>query len=174
MYWNRPMETIDRESLERIQLERLQKTVHRMYTNVAFYRERMQKQGVKPEDIQSLSDLKLLPFMDKRDLRDNYPDGTFAAPRSEIVRIHASSGTTGKPIVAGYTRGDLAAPASRVRIPSRSPTATVCLPAALGSTTAWRRSAPPSSPPPPATPSASSCSCRTLAATPWPAPPPTP
>ena len=107
MYWNRPMETIDRESLERIQLERLQKTVQRMYTNVAFYRERMQKQGVKPEDIQSLSDLKLLPFMDKRDLRDNYPDGTFAAPRSEIVRIHASSGTTGKPIVADYTRGDV-------------------------------------------------------------------
>ena len=107
MYWNRPMETIDRESLERIQLERLQKTVQRMYTNVAFYRERMQKKGVKPEDIQSLSDLKLLPFMDKRDLRDNYPDGTFAAPRSEIVRIHASSGTTGKPIVAGYTRGDV-------------------------------------------------------------------
>ena len=87
MYWNRPMETIDRESLERIQLERLQKTVHRMYTNVAFYRERMQKQGVKPEDIRTLADLRLLPFMDKRDLRDNYPDGTFAAPRSEIVRI---------------------------------------------------------------------------------------
>ena len=107
MYWNRPMETIDRESLERIQLERLQKTVHRMYTNVAFYRERMQKQGVKPEDIRTLADLKLLPFMDKRDLRDNYPDGTFAAPRSEIVRIHASSGTTGKPIVAGYTQGDI-------------------------------------------------------------------
>ena len=107
MYWNRPMETIDRESLERIQLERLQKTVQRMYTNVAFYRERMQKQGVKPEDIRTLADLKLLPFMDKRDLRDNYPDGTFAAPRSEIVRIHASSGTTGKPIVAGYTQGDI-------------------------------------------------------------------
>ena len=78
-----------------------------MYTNVAFYRERMQKQGVKPEDIRTLADLKLLPFMDKRDLRDNYPDGTFAAPRSEIVRIHASSGTTGKPIVAGYTQGDI-------------------------------------------------------------------
>ena len=107
MYWNRPMETIDRESLERIQLERLQKTVQRMYTNVAFYRERMQKQGVKPEDIRTLADLRLLPFMDKRDLRDNYPDGTFAAPRSEIVRIHASSGTTGKPIVAGYTQGDI-------------------------------------------------------------------
>ena len=67
----------------------------------------MQKQGVKPEDIRTLADLKLLPFMDKRDLRDNYPDGTFAAPRSEIVRIHASSGTTGKPIVAGYTQGDI-------------------------------------------------------------------
>ena len=67
----------------------------------------MQKQGVKPEDIRTLADLRLLPFMDKRDLRDNYPDGTFAAPRSEIVRIHASSGTTGKPIVAGYTQNDI-------------------------------------------------------------------
>ena len=94
-YWNKPMETIGREDLERIQLERLQRTVMRMYTNVPFYRERMQQQGVKPEDVQSLADLRLLPFMDKRDLRDNYPFGTFAAPRQEIVRIHASSGTTG-------------------------------------------------------------------------------
>lgn len=106
-YWNKPMETIGREDLERIQLERLQRTVLRMYTNVPFYRERMQQQGVKPEDVQSLADLRLLPFMDKRDLRDNYPFGTFAAPRQEIVRIHASSGTTGKPIVAGYTANDL-------------------------------------------------------------------
>ena len=94
-YWNKPMETIGREDLERIQLERLQRTVLRMYTNVPFYRERMQQQGVKPEDVQSLADLRLLPFMDKRDLGDNYPFGTFAAPRQEIVRIHASSGTTG-------------------------------------------------------------------------------
>ena len=77
-YWNKPMETIGREDLERIQLERLQRTVLRMYTNVPFYRERMQQQGVKPEDVQSLADLRLLPFMDKRDLRDNYPFGTFA------------------------------------------------------------------------------------------------
>lgn len=107
MYWNKPMETIDRAELERIQLERLKKTVNRMYKNVAFYRERMQKKGVKPEDIKTLADLRLLPFMDKTDLRDNYPFGTFAAPREEIVRIHASSGTTGKPIVAGYTQNDI-------------------------------------------------------------------
>ena len=106
-YWNKPMETIGREDLERIQLERLQRTVLRMYTNVPFYRERMQQQGVKPEDVQSLADLRLLPFMDKRDLRDNYPFGLFAVPQSEIVRIHASSGTTGKPSVAGYTSGDV-------------------------------------------------------------------
>ena len=106
-YWNKPMETIGREDLERIQLERLQRTVLRMYTNVPFYRERMQQQGVKPEDVQSLADLRLLPFMDKRDLRDNYPFGLFAVPTDRVVRIHASSGTTGKPTVVGYTKKDL-------------------------------------------------------------------
>ncbi len=107
MYWNPQMETIDRESLEKIQLERLQATVRRMYDNAKFYHDRMDAAGVKPEDIVTLKDIRKLPFMDKRDLRDNYPYGTFAAPREEIVRIHASSGTTGKPIVAGYTRNDL-------------------------------------------------------------------
>ena len=107
MYYNEPMETASRKEIERIQLERLQTTVNRMYKNVEFYRKRMQEKGIVPEDIRTLSDLSLLPFMSKVDLRDNYPFGTFAVPRSEIVRLHASSGTTGKPIVAGYTQNDL-------------------------------------------------------------------
>ncbi len=107
MYWNKPMETMPRENLERLQLERLQETVRRVYQNVPLYRERMQKLGVAPEDICSLDDVRRLPFTEKTDLRDNYPYGLFAAPQSEIVRIHASSGTTGKPIVAGYTAHDL-------------------------------------------------------------------
>ncbi|MDL2214363.1 phenylacetate--CoA ligase [Clostridia bacterium OttesenSCG-928-O13] len=107
MYWNKPIETMPREDLERLQLERLQHTVRRVYQNVPVYRERMQKAGVSPEDIKSLDDVRRLPFTQKTDLRDNYPYGLFAAPQEEIVRIHASSGTTGKPIVAGYTAHDL-------------------------------------------------------------------
>lgn len=107
MYWNRPVETMPREDLQRLQLERLQKTVLRVYQNVAVYRERMQEAGVCPEDIKTLDDIRRLPFTQKQDLRDNYPYGLFAAPQEEIVRIHASSGTTGKPIVAGYTANDV-------------------------------------------------------------------
>ena len=107
MYWNKPIETMERGALESLQLERLQETVRRVYQNVPVYRERMQQAGVEPEDIQTLSDITKLPFTQKTDLRDNYPYGLFAAPQEEIVRIHASSGTTGKPIVAGYTRHDL-------------------------------------------------------------------
>ena len=107
MYWNKPIETMERGALESLQLERLQETVRRVYQNVPVYRERMQQAGVEPEDIKTLSDIRKLPFTQKTDLRDNYPYGLFAAPQEEIVRIHASSGTTGKPIVAGYTRHDL-------------------------------------------------------------------
>lgn len=107
MYWNKPIETMNRADLERLQLERLQDTVRRVYQNVAVYRERMQQAGVSPEDIKSLSDIRRLPYTQKTDLRDNYPYGLFAAPQSEIVRVHASSGTTGKPIVAGYTAHDV-------------------------------------------------------------------
>lgn len=107
MYWNKPIETMERSALEALQLERLQATVRRVYQNVPIYRERMQKAGVTPEDIQSIDDIRKLPFTQKSDLRDNYPYGLFAAPQDEIVRIHASSGTTGKPIVAGYTRHDV-------------------------------------------------------------------
>ena len=91
----------------KLQLERLQKTVELTYGNVPVYRERMRQIGLEPGDIKSLDDLKKLPFTDKSDLRDNYPYGLFAAQQEEIVRIHASSGTTGKPIVAGYTRRDI-------------------------------------------------------------------
>ncbi len=107
MYWNKPVETMVREDLERLQLTRLQKTVTRVYQNVPVYRERMQEKGVSPEDIKTLADIRLLPYTEKNDLRDNYPYGLFAAPQDEIVRIHASSGTTGKPIVAGYTANDV-------------------------------------------------------------------
>ncbi len=107
MIWNRPVETMNRGDLEALQLERLQQTVQRVYQNVPVYRERMQAAGVSPEDIRSIKDLRLLPFTQKSDLRDNYPYGLFAAPQEEIVRIHASSGTTGKPIVAGYTAHDV-------------------------------------------------------------------
>jgi len=96
-----------REELKKVQTERLIETVKRVYHNVPFYRNKMQKIGLEPCDIKSLDDLKKLPFTYKQDLRDNYPYGLFAAPMSEIVRIHASSGTTGKQTVVGYTRRDL-------------------------------------------------------------------
>lgn len=93
--------------MRQLQSERLVKLVKYTYDNVKFYRERMDKAGVKPEDIKSIDDISKLPFMQKQDLRDYYPTDTFAAPMKDIVRFHASSGTTGKPIVAGYTQHDL-------------------------------------------------------------------
>ncbi|MBR3941965.1 MAG: phenylacetate--CoA ligase, partial [Clostridia bacterium] len=105
--YNPEMECIDREALRKLQSERLIETVKRVYENVPMYRERMDKKGVKPEDIKSVDDLKLLPFTEKTDLRDEFPFGLFAAPKSDIVRIQGSSGTTGKPIVSGYTQGDV-------------------------------------------------------------------
>jgi phenylacetate-CoA ligase len=96
-----------REEMQKLQNERLIKTVRRIYHNVPFYREKMQEKGIEPEDIKGIEDLSKLPFTYKQDLRDNYPFGTFAVPLSEIVRIHASSGTTGKKTVVGYTRNDL-------------------------------------------------------------------
>ncbi|WP_227767856.1 phenylacetate--CoA ligase [Zhaonella formicivorans] len=96
-----------REELQELQLERLQQTVERAYHNVPHYRKAMQEVGAEPGDIKSLQDLQKLPFTYKTDLRDNYPYGMFAVPLSEVVRIHSSSGTTGKPTVVGYTRNDL-------------------------------------------------------------------
>lgn len=106
--WNREIETLPRAELERIQAERLRKTVARAYHNVAFYRQKLDEAGVKPEDIKSVKDLARLPFTTKQDLRDNYPFKLFAVPQDEVVRIHASSGTTGKMTVVGYTKGDIA------------------------------------------------------------------
>lgn len=107
MYWNQHYECMPREQLEKLQLERLQKTLERVYHNVPFYRQKLQEAGFEPGDLQSLDDLQKLPFTTKQDLRDNYPFGMFAVPMSEIVRVHASSGTTGKPTVVGYTRSDI-------------------------------------------------------------------
>lgn len=107
MYYNEKIETMGRESLRKLQGERLANIVKHTYENVEFYRKRMDEAGVKPSDIRSIDDISKLPFMQKQDLRDYYPFGTFAAPMKDIVRFHASSGTTGKPIVAGYTQKDL-------------------------------------------------------------------
>ncbi|MBR2024463.1 MAG: phenylacetate--CoA ligase, partial [Clostridia bacterium] len=106
MIWSKE-ETLPREEIEKIQLERLQETVVRVYNKVPAYRKKMDDIGLKPEDIKSLKDLSKLPFVTKQDMRDNYPFGLFAVPKDELVRIHASSGTTGKPTVVGYTRNDL-------------------------------------------------------------------
>ena len=106
MIWSKE-ETLPREEIERIQLERLQETVSRVYEKVAPYRKKMDDAGVKPEDIKTLADLAKLPFVTKQDMRDNYPFGLFAVDRDSLVRIHASSGTTGKPTVVGYTENDL-------------------------------------------------------------------
>ena len=106
--WNRHIECMERQELKRIQSERLRETVERVYFNVPYYRNKMQEAGLGPENIQSTDDLHKLPFTTKQDLRDNYPFGLFAVPMSEIVRVHASSGTTGKPTVVGYSRRDIA------------------------------------------------------------------
>ncbi len=106
--WNRHFECMERPELRKVQSERIRETVERVYFNVPYYRNKMQEAGLGPESIQSADDLHKLPFTTKQDLRDNYPFGLFAVPMSEIVRVHASSGTTGKPTVVGYTRRDIA------------------------------------------------------------------
>lgn len=107
MYWNEKYECVPREELEDLQLSRLKETVERAFHNVPHYRKVMQELQLDPEDLTSLEDLKKLPFTTKAELRDNYPYGMFAVPLSEVVRIHSSSGTTGKPTVVGYTRSDV-------------------------------------------------------------------
>lgn len=107
MIWNKPFECMERDRMRKLQSERLVEAVERIYFNVPYYRNKMQRAGLGPEDIQGIDDLQKLPFTTKPDLRDNYPFGLFTVPLSEIVRLHASSGTTGKPTVVGYTRKDL-------------------------------------------------------------------
>ncbi len=106
-YFNEEFETLPRAALEALQLKRLQNTVARVYANVPFYRQCFDAVGIRPEDIKTLADLKRLPFTTKQNMRDSYPYSLFAAPMEEIVRIHASSGTTGKPTVVGYTQKDI-------------------------------------------------------------------
>ncbi|GAG03207.1 unnamed protein product, partial [marine sediment metagenome] len=105
--WNSEWETASRKTLEQVQLERLQATLHRAYQRVPFYRKVFSEKGILPEDLRRLDDLKNFPFTTKNDLRDNYPYGMFAVPMRDIVRIHCSSGTTGKPTVVGYTKNDM-------------------------------------------------------------------
>ncbi|HHY04699.1 MAG TPA: phenylacetate--CoA ligase [Thermoanaerobacterales bacterium] len=107
MIWDKTWECASRKAIEQIQLERLKATVSRVYEKVPYYRNVLDSIGVKPEDIRTLDDIRRLPFTTKDVLRDNYPFGLFAVPKSELLRLHASSGTTGKPTVVGYTRRDL-------------------------------------------------------------------
>lgn len=107
MFFQKEIETMGRKELEVLQLERLKWTVDYCYRNVPFYTKRLDEAGVTAEKIKSLKDIQYIPMTTKADLRDNYPFGLFAVPKKELVRIHASSGTTGKPTVVGYTRKDL-------------------------------------------------------------------
>ncbi|OEH86955.1 phenylacetate--CoA ligase [Desulfuribacillus stibiiarsenatis] len=107
MHFNTEIETMERSNLEALQLQKLQKMLTRIYDNVPFYRQKFDDLNIKPADIQSLEDLQKLPFTTKQDLRDHYPFGLFAATKKDIVRLHASSGTTGNPTVVGYTKGDI-------------------------------------------------------------------
>jgi phenylacetate-CoA ligase len=107
MIYNEEFETLPREVLEALQLKRLQQVVRRVYHTVGFYRKAFEEAGVTPDDINTLADLSRLPFTTKQDLRDNYPFGLFAVPMSNVVRLHASSGTTGRATVVGYTKRDI-------------------------------------------------------------------
>ena len=106
-YWNKEMECAELYEMRALQSFRLSKTVKRVYENVPIYRQRMDEAGVSPDDIRCVEDLAKLPFTYKQDLRDTYPYGMFAVPMDRVVRLHASSGTTGKQIVVGYTQNDL-------------------------------------------------------------------
>jgi phenylacetate-CoA ligase len=107
MTWQPDVERMDREELEQLQLERLEATINRVYRNVPFYRKRFDELGFDPDSLRSMADLRRLPFTTKRDFRDNHPYGLFAVPLRDVVRVHASSGTTGLATAVGYTRNDL-------------------------------------------------------------------
>jgi len=107
MIYNEDFETLPREALEALQLKRLKQVAERVYHTVGFYHKKFEEAGITPEDIHGLDDLKKLPFTTKQDIRDNYPFGLFSVPMSNIVRLHASSGTTGKPTVVAYTKRDI-------------------------------------------------------------------
>lgn len=107
MIFNKAMETLERYDMEKLQLKRLQQTVQRVDNHVPFYQDKLQELGIDSGDIQSLDDVTKLPFTEKKDLRNHYPYGLFASPMKDIIRLHASSGTSGKPTVVGYTKKDI-------------------------------------------------------------------
>ena len=107
MIWNEARECMSRDEMQNMQSARLRKLVNNVYHNVEFYRKKMQELGLEPGDIKGIEDIEKLPFTTKNDLRDNYPFGLLAVPQSQIVRVHASSGTTGKATVVAYTRKDI-------------------------------------------------------------------
>ena len=107
MYWNQNIECMPIGKLKELQYKGLKQLVGNLYSFNAFYRAKMKEAGVRPDDIHSLSDITKLPFMNKSDLRDNYPTKMFTAPRKDVVRYHVSSGTTGKPTLVGYTKNDI-------------------------------------------------------------------
>ena len=139
-----PIETASRDEIAALQLQRLRQTLRHAYDHVPHYRQAFDARGVHPDDLKTLADLAKFPFTTKKDLRDNYPFGLFAVPRTQVARIHASSGTTGKPTVVGYTSRDIDTlgrsggalhPRRRRPCPATSctsPTATACSPAASG------------------------------------------
>lgn len=148
-----PIETASRDELQALQTQRLKWTLKHAYENVPMYRRKFDAAGVHPDDFRELNDLQKFPCTTKQDLRDNYPFDTFAVPMEQVVRIHASSGTTGKPTVVGIRKTILitgpilspvrcARPVVQQKIKFTSPTAMACLPAALARTTArnvWAR-----------------------------------
>src|SRR6266436_8112003 len=105
--FDRAAETMARDELETLQLHRLKQTIARAYAQVPPFRRKLDAAGVRPDDLKTLADIARVPFTVKADLRDNFPFGLFAVPREELLRLHASSGTTGKPTVVGYTAGDI-------------------------------------------------------------------
>ena len=107
IYWEDEVETLSRDRLEKLQLERLKKTLSNAYENVDFYKKSFDDAGIDPDSFNSMDDLRKIPFTTKDDLRKNYPFGLFARPMDEVVRIHSSSGTTGNPTVVGYTKNDI-------------------------------------------------------------------
>ena len=107
MIYNEEFETMPREVIKALQVKRLQQVLERVYHNVGFYKKSFDAAKVKPDDIKSIADMKKLPFTTRKDLRDNYPFGLFAVPMSSVVRLHASSGTSGKSAVFGYTKQDI-------------------------------------------------------------------
>ncbi len=148
-----PIETASIDELQALQTARLKWTLHHAYNNVPMYKRKFDAAGVHPDDFNELADLQKFPCTTKQDLRDNYPFDTFAVPMEQVVRIHASSGTTGKPTVVGYTQNDIdnwanivarscAPPGAARRIKFTSPTVTGSSPAGWGRTTVpsvWER-----------------------------------